>query len=108
MITEKDLEEAIAECQGQRNPNAQTCIKLAAYMTILKDMRGGTREEHPPSYSFAPAPLQMVEIDSGTEFAEAVNGREAGEVMAVMDELMTATAVYNPRLYEATLDRFRG
>ena len=36
MITEQDLLEAIAECQGQRNPNANTCIKLAAYYIILE------------------------------------------------------------------------
>ena len=34
MITEKDLQDAIAECQGERKPNANTCIKLAAYFTI--------------------------------------------------------------------------
>jgi len=104
LITEKDLEEAIAECQGQRNPNASTCIKLASYMTILRELRG--EGSSPPSYSYAPAP--SVEIDSGTEFAQIVRGRSTEEILAVMDELMTATAVYNPRLYEATLDRFRG
>ena len=35
MITRKDLIEAIEKCQGQKNPNANTCIKLAAYYTIL-------------------------------------------------------------------------
>ena len=34
MITEMDLQEAIAECQGKRNPNADTCIKLAAFYII--------------------------------------------------------------------------
>ena len=54
MITEKDLQEAIAECQGQRNPNANTCIKLAAYLTIQKEMFG-TQEELIPTYSYAPS-----------------------------------------------------
>ena len=35
MIKEEDLQEAIAECQGVRNPNANTCLKLASYYTIL-------------------------------------------------------------------------
>ena len=46
MITEKDLQEAIAEGQGQRNPNANTCIKLAAFLTIRKEMFGEVQDEH--------------------------------------------------------------
>ena len=38
MITEKDLQEAIAECQGERSPNASTCIKLAAFYTIKEHL----------------------------------------------------------------------
>ena len=34
MITENDLQEAIAECEGVRNPTANTCLKLAAFYTI--------------------------------------------------------------------------
>ena len=40
MITERDLLEAIAECEGTPKPNANTCVKLAAYYTILNNMRG--------------------------------------------------------------------
>ena len=101
MITEKDLAEAIAECQGERNPNANTCIKLAAYYTIRQYMFGEPERVEVPSYSYAPAPA--VEIDSGTEFAQTVRGRRAEEIMPVMDELMTALSVLNPRLYNATL-----
>ena len=54
MITEQDLREAIAECQGQRNPNANTCIKLAAYYTILQNMTEKKPDPDPaPMYSFA-------------------------------------------------------
>ena len=42
MITEKDLQEAIAECQGERNPNANTCIKLAAFYTIRNELFGNS------------------------------------------------------------------
>ena len=43
MIREEDLLEAIAECQGERNPNAQTCRNLAAYYTILDHVRYNPR-----------------------------------------------------------------
>ena len=35
MITEHDLKEAIAECEGNRNPDARTCIKLAAHVRMF-------------------------------------------------------------------------
>ena len=61
MITEKDLMEAIAECQGQRNPNANTCIKLAAYYTILNNLQATAEKSsvvvsknETPAYSYAP------------------------------------------------------
>ena len=38
MITEQDLQAAIAECEGVRNPTSNTCLKLAAYYTIKDKM----------------------------------------------------------------------
>lgn len=104
MITEKDLVEAIAECQGERNPNANTCIKLAAFYTILNNIRGDTRQDtqETPSYSFASEP---VTLDSDTEFSDMTAGKDLAKVLGVMDELMTALSVYNPRLYTATIER---
>lgn len=102
MITEKDLQEAIAECKGQRNPSAQTCIKLAAFY-ILKDH---LFPEDRPMYSYAPPPESIeniIDYQSDTDFGRAVNGRTIKEVFPVIDDLMTATYVYNKPLYDATL-----
>lgn len=104
MIKEQDLHEAIAECQGEKNPNANTCIKLAAYYTILNNIRG--TETH--SYSFAPEPTEQVRYNSGSEFSEAVNGMNVNDFIEVMDDLMEALQVLMPKLYYATLDKFRG
>lgn len=95
MIRLDDLEEAISECQGQRNPNADTCIKLAAYLTIKRELYGA------PIQSFA-AP-EEVTLNSGTEFAEAVEGLSPSAILPVMDELMTTLQVVNPRLYAAVM-----
>ena len=106
MITEKDLVEAIAECQGERNPNANTCIKLAAYYTILNEMNKD-EEVYLPSYSMAADPQDdRVRYESDTEFSRSVNGLPVGDVMAVMDELMTALSVLNPRMYAGVLRKF--
>lgn len=101
MITERDLQEAIAECQGQRNPNASTCIKLASYLTIQKEMYG--KDETPaPSYSYS-AGETVIEYDSGSEFAERVNGMEQRYVMSVFDELMDLLRVLYPKIYNSVM-----
>ena len=102
MITKKDLDSAIAECQGKRNPDAKTCIMLAAFYTIKREMFG---EAEQLSYSYAPAPSSTIEIESDTEFARMVNGREQKEVLPVIDELMETLNVIQPRLYDAVMNK---
>lgn len=102
MITEKDLNEAIAECQGQRNPNANTCIKLAAFYTIKNELFGQreTSVETIPAMSYAKGPAgNVINHKSGTEFADAINGRDIEDILPIMDELVQAVSVMNPRLY---------
>ena len=107
MIREDDLMEAIAECQGERNPNANTCIKLAAYYTILHELKGDKPTPEPLGYAYAEPPsiVDGVMIDSDTEFAQAVNGLDPYLVWPVIDELMTAVQALQPKLYAATLRR---
>lgn len=100
MIKEEDLQEAIAECQGVRNPNANTCLKLASYYTILDH----TREEEPVAgYSYAPAPDNVDFSFSNSEFARMVDGRPAEDMWRLMDELMATLQVINPRLYKGVM-----
>ena len=105
MITQQDLAQAIAECQGERNPNANTCIKLAAFLTIHRELFGEEKQaEQFPSYSFAPAPdRNIVEIDSDSEFARAVNGMPLDEFLPIINELMQTLEIVQPRLYNAVM-----
>jgi hypothetical protein len=109
LITEKDLQEAIAECQGQRNPNASTCIKLAAFLTIQREMYGKNEPDQPitPRYSYAAEPSEQVEttIDyySDTEFSKAIDGRSAADIWPIMDELMSVLQATNTRLYNGVM-----
>lgn len=105
MITEQDLQAAIAECEGQRNPNANTCIKLAAFYTI-RDHLFPQEQDHFADvgkmvYSGASEP----EYEGKSEFAQAVKGWSVAELMPVVDELMTALSVLNPRLYQSVMRR---
>lgn len=98
MITQQDLQEAIAECQGQKNPNANTCIKLAAFLTIQKELYGPEDVEVPPrSFSYSPG------YHSDTEFGQAIEGRSVDEYLPIIDELMTTLQAVYPRLYDSVM-----
>lgn len=106
MILEKDLQEAIAECQGIRNPSANTCIKLAAYYIIQEHMYGSEPKEEDQGYSFAAKPPpndQYIDYDSNTEFGQLIHGREQSKVWPVIDEAIDALQVLNPRMYSNIL-----
>lgn len=107
MIERRDIEAAIAECQGKRNPDANTCVKLAAFYTIRKELFGESEQTEavqPPGYSYAPDP-EAVHIDTDSEFARVIDGMEQDKVWPVLDELMDTIKTIHPRLYNAVLDR---
>lgn len=108
MITREDLQQAISECQGVRNPNASTCIKLAAFLTIQRELFGEEKQaEQLPSYSFAPAPdRNIIEMNSDSDFARAVNGMDMDEFLPIIDELMETLSIIQPRLYSAVMSKF--
>ena len=110
MIREEDLQQAIAECQGQRNPNANTAIKLAAFYTIRRELFGDKEAEPLPGYSYASeptAPEPTIINDSDSEFARLIDGRPQKEIWPLMDEMMDTIHAIHPRLYRAVMDRLR-
>ena len=102
MITERDLREAIAECEGVRDPTSTTCIKLAAYYTLLDYLYPAPQT---PSYSFAEPPKTT--YDSGTEFSAAIDGLPTAAVLSVLDEAMTLLKTLNPRFYGAVISQLK-
>lgn len=106
MITEHDLREAIAECEGTRNPSASTCIKLAAFYTILNQMRGDTDHVRPTvqQYSFSAFPEVKY---SDTEFSQVVKKKGLENCFPVIDEIMSALLVVNPALYHNAIRKLK-
>ena len=102
MITHHDLQEAIAECQGAKSPNASTCIKLAAYYILMEHLYPEEIQGYSHS-SGQQSDMDMSTYDSGTEFSELIRGMPMDRILPVMDELMTTVQVLNPRLYEGVL-----
>ena len=106
MITVDDLKAAIAECQGERNPNASTCIKLAAYLICLKELQGESILDK-PAYSYSPAPIVPAGYYSATEFGQEVGDKNTDAVLQLIDELMTTLSVIQPRLYDGVMRRLK-
>jgi hypothetical protein len=110
LITEHDLQEAIAECQGVRNPDAKTCMMLAAFYTIKDKLYPDAKEEPVvfPQYSYDSPPIEVEEVinyQSDTDFGSAIHGKNTGEVLAIVDEAMDALSVLNPPLYKSIMRR---
>lgn len=102
MITLPDLQEAIAECQGQRHPDANTCIKLAAFLIIRKEMFG--EPEATPGYACAAPQIEnTIDYKSDTEFGRLIGKNNPERVWAIIDELMTTLEVVYPRLYDSVI-----
>ena len=106
MITEHDLQEAIAECEGQRNPTANTCLKLAAFYIIRDKM---FHMEHEPNfYSMQSKEQKMAEEKTevkkdDSEFRQAVVRMDSNKVIEMRDELMSTLKIISPRLYNGVM-----
>lgn len=115
MIKLEDLDEAIAECQGERDPNANTCIKLAAFYIIKERLYGAESSQsvgsinNVDSINIDKLNSQNYSYDTGydsdTDFARLANRASYETVMSVIDELMTVLEATNPRLYRGVLQK---
>lgn len=103
MIRIDDLREAIAECEGVRNPNANTCLTLASLYTILDHKEQKQTEQQTQMYSYAASPSDTIQYRGESEFADAIYGKNADEVFSVLDELMATLEGMMPRLYDGVI-----
>lgn len=110
MITEKDLRAAIAECQGARNPNASTCIKLAAFYTILNNLYPEQKEEAVVDAGYSTMPsydAYLPQINTGSEFMDICSQKEITAVLEVLDEHMEAIKLLYPKEYDSIIEKIR-
>lgn len=126
MITEHDLQEAIAECVGERNPTASTCIKLAAFYVIKNNMFPESKTmpsdgvgnlsnlSNSSNYSYSGSELDLnqaksdynvVTYDSGSEFSGIINGGDINQILEVIDDAMNTLSIVNPRFYNSIMNK---
>jgi len=97
MITKRELEKAIMECENAPT-SYQNCEKLATFYTILDHMG------EPPEVKAQ----EPIDTQGESDFMQAVQGMPVEELLAIMDELMDATLIANPRLYQGVMRKLRG
>lgn len=117
MITERDVDQAIAECLAERDPNAWTAMRLASFLTIRTALFSRPAEPEAPrpapqavslaSGSPHDPPGEIIRYTSGTEFACTIDGKPAASVWPIIDELMSVTRELHPRIYKAVLDKIK-
>lgn len=105
MFSEKDLLDAIDECQNSLPKTFTTAEKLAVFYTVLDHLQADKRFQR----SADPAPVKKEEQVIGdygtTEFYLAAKGKEAKKIWSIFGELMDALRVLNPKLYARTIER---
>jgi len=117
VITEPEIEAAIAECVGKRNPDANTVRTLAALYTIKEHLYPEKEPDHfadpgkmIDGYSYALAPDQKpytISLDSDTDFARVIEGRDPKEIMPLIDEAMSILASVYPACYDAIMHKLQ-
>lgn len=99
MITEKELMDAIRQCEQE--PITQSKIaKLADFYIIYDHLFG---EPYGDMYSSAGHPETVIQTKGGSDFLRSVNGKDADKVWLIIDELMDATKALHPRMYDSVL-----
>lgn len=97
MISKRELEEAIRECESSP-ASSQTCQKLAALYTIYD------HHYRQPIETREQVEEPIIAYKSDTEFSSVINGKNPEKVWAVMDELVDKVLqTINPRLYQSVL-----
>lgn len=111
MITERELDAAIAEMLAKKDPDAATCRNLAAYYTIRNELFGVPAPEpaqQAVSYSnAAPEAPDTIAYKGRSEFARVVNGLPVDDVLYVVEQLFEMLRATNRRTYEAAMDELR-
>lgn len=101
MISQRELDGAIRECEDAPI-SYRNCEKLATFYTIRDHMQNET-----PVMETSHAEPQSVGDYGKSEFLQAIKDKNNAEMWALMDELMHAVLVTNPRLYQGTMRRIK-
>ena len=108
MIQIEEIDRAIKEHESGANTYAN-CERLAWLYIIRDHMKDGLQDkpsehhEHTAEPYKLNAPPDHIKHDGNSDFLKAINGKDTKKVISVMDELMEALQIIQPRMYDAVL-----
>lgn len=82
--------------------------KLAAFYTILDHFDSEDEVIKPTvNYSYSPPVASNVaSYTSGTEFSQAIDGKDINKVLATADEAFDAVRTFAPQIYDVIIEKF--
>ena len=100
MLTKAELVDAKEELINAKS-TIQNCEKLAAVCTVLEHLypENDIIPEFEDNYSGAVISTNIIGNYGDSEFLSEIEGRDLDEIIPLLDELITAVQVVNPRLY---------
>ena len=93
MINPEELDKEILMLE-KKDTTYANCERLA-WLYIVRDHVTGQQQRQP-------TPL---DVSGDSDFLRAVNGRDSVEVWELMDELMDALKVLQPKLYSSVMNK---
>ena len=112
MIQIEEIDRAIKEHENGANTYAN-CERLACLYIIRDHMKEGLQDktaehqEHTKEPYKLNTPPDHIKYEENSGFLKAINGKDTKKVISVMDELMEALRIIQPRMYEAVLIKIK-
>ena len=100
MFTREELIDAINELEGGRH-SIQNCERLAAIYTVLDHLYEPTEDIKPDfgySYDNRVEAESIIGSYGNSEFLKKISGKPSRDVWRLINELVEAVSVFNPRL----------
>lgn len=108
MLHLEEVNEEIAELEGQKNHSVNDLHALSSLYTI-RDHAFGREDNYRREYSQAAAPPISAPLGlyGDSDFLQAVDGKDPAEAWAVMDKLMDTLCLSFPRAYNRVMREIR-
>ena len=107
MYTDVELIDAINEIKNGKH-TIQNCEKLAAIYTVLDHLYPMPPVNVDRGYSYDNAVnTEIIGLYGDSDFLKLINGKSSKEVWLIVDELIDALHVLNPRLLSNFLDKIQ-
>ena len=102
MFTREELVDAVNQISASSHHSIQNCEKLAAIYTVLDHLS----PQSVTGYSYEDkSEKEVIGKYGDSEFLQSIVGKDSRSVWRLVDEMVEAVAVFNPKLYRAFLSR---